>query len=48
MCADDIQGTAAVGVSAVYGALASRGEMPPSVVNEKFVVCGAGAYLRDC
>jgi len=40
---DDIQGTAATGVAAVYGALAVRGKGPEAIVNEKFIMCGAGS-----
>uniref|UniRef100_A0A7S0RGB6 Malic enzyme n=1 Tax=Pyramimonas obovata TaxID=1411642 RepID=A0A7S0RGB6_9CHLO len=40
---DDIQGTAATALAAVYGALGVRGKGPEAIPREKFVVCGAGS-----
>jgi len=40
---DDIQGTAATVLAGIYGALRVQGEAPSALVNQKFVVCGAGS-----
>ena len=40
---DDIQGTAATVLAGIYGALRVQGEPPSALVNQKFVVCGAGS-----
>lgn len=41
--ADDIQGTAAVVLAGVYGALAAQGLPPSAIVEQRFLVCGAGS-----
>ena len=40
---DDIQGTAATVLAGIYGALRVQGLPPSALVNQKFVVCGAGS-----
>ena len=40
---DDIQGTAAVVLAGVYGALAVQGLPPSAIATQRFLVCGAGS-----
>jgi len=40
---DDIQGTAATVLAGIYGALKVQGLPPSALVDQKFVVCGAGS-----
>jgi len=40
---DDIQGTAAVVLSGVYGALRVLGKQPAAITDQTFVLCGAGS-----
>ena len=40
---DDIQGTAAVALAGIYGALAVQGLPPSAIVTQRFLVCGAGS-----
>jgi malate dehydrogenase (decarboxylating) len=40
---DDIQGTAAVVLAGVYGALAVQGFPPSAIATQRFLVCGAGS-----
>ena len=40
---DDIQGTAAVALAGVNGALAVQGLPPSAIVTQRFLVCGAGS-----
>merc|ERR1719402_2048278 len=40
---DDIQGTAATVLAGLYGAMKVQGLGPEALINQKFVVCGAGS-----
>jgi malate dehydrogenase (decarboxylating) len=40
---DDIQGTAVTVLAGVYGAMASIGSKPSAIVDQTFVICGAGS-----
>ena len=40
---DDIQGTAAVALGGVYGALACQGQPRAAIAKQRFLVCGAGS-----
>jgi malate dehydrogenase (decarboxylating) len=40
---DDIQGTAAVVLAGVYGALKVQGLPPSAITKQRFLVCGAGS-----
>lgn len=40
---DDIQGTAAAALAGIYGALRQKGKQPSDIVDETFVIAGAGS-----
>lgn len=40
---DDIQGTAAVVLAGIYGALKVQGQPPSAITKQRFLVCGAGS-----
>ena len=40
---DDIQGTGAVSVAGILSALRQQGKAPSEIVNQKFVIAGAGS-----